>query len=121
MVPYWLGGYYYLRFFVKKNSDDQVANYLPRAHLLNIVSIILQCTWGIAGGYIFYSHPIIPQSMFVGNSKDTSETWAIVSAVFSAVVWIALNHYWLIVTRRYAAKEQVAYAEVVQNAAGNQN
>ena len=115
VIPYWIGGFYYLSFFVKKNSDPDRKLKLPRAHLLNIISILLQCIWGIAGGYIFYSGPINSESFMFGNTAgfQSSETVALLTNIFGTLAWCALNHYWLIVTRRFATGDSQNYQGVV--------
>ena len=52
-LPMWLGGYYYLRFFMKKEKAK-----LARAHVCNIITILLTCIWAIGGGYAFYDFPM---------------------------------------------------------------
>ena len=52
-LPMWLGGYYYLRFFMGKGKSK-----LPRAHVCNIITIVLTCAWAIGGGYAFYDFPM---------------------------------------------------------------
>ena len=52
--PEWIAGYWYLRFFVKKNENPEFKDQLPRAHLLNIISIIFSTLWAIIGGYIMF-------------------------------------------------------------------
>ena len=118
-MPYWLGGYYYLRYFVKKNRDSSVVNYLPRAHLLNIISILLQTIWGIVGGYIFWKGPLYYQSFMFGNALayGYKESMIIVANVVSLICWITLNWYWLVVTKRFATGNNQDFAQVVQEAA----
>ena len=54
IAPSWVGAWFYLRFFIKRQSNPEFKNQLPSAHFLNMISILAICVWGVIGGYIFF-------------------------------------------------------------------
>ena len=61
-IPSWLGAIYYGRFFMKSEKKN-----LPKAHLLNIVTIVLTCLWATVGSDVFFEYPMIYPG--VGGAK----------------------------------------------------
>ena len=55
-APIIIGGYYYLRWLISKTTATKVM--LPRAHFLNIVSILMQFALLIIFGYAVEGRPI---------------------------------------------------------------
>ena len=96
VVPIIIGGLYYANWLWKKSKAKRAM--LPRAHFLNIVSIVLQflliTIFGIAvnGG----------RPMIYGGFKVESTAGAWLSNIAMAAVVIFLNWYWMGLTSRYA-------------------
>ena len=99
-----MGGWFYLRFFVKKESNPEFKNQLPSAHFLNIISIVAICLWTLFGGLIFFGVPLDGFNFNYGHSKDKNANWfgAILSAALYIVIYGGLQWYWMGVTKRYA-------------------
>ena len=95
-APIILGGYYYFRWLLNKSQTKRAM--LPRAHFLNIVSIIMQLLLLIIFGYVVNGKPM----MYGGGSNDSSEAATWVSNLVIVAVIIMLNWYWMGITARYA-------------------
>ena len=98
-LPIWLAGFFYLRWFVKRDTQPEFKRQLPSAHLLNIIGIVAICIWGVVGGLIWAKHPFYAMNFGIYYRDDA---WPIINNCLSVVLWGGLNYYWMGVTRRYA-------------------
>ena len=106
IAPAWIGGWFYLRFFIKKESRPEFKNQLPSAHFLNIISILAICIWAIVGGLIFVKYPV--NSMGYGSYSKKNILGAILSNILTFLIYGGLNYYWLGVTKRYIGEAPAA-------------
>ena len=75
-TPTWLGCFYYLRYFAYKDRKPETSRFLPRAHLLNMVSILLTSIWGIAGGYACFNFPVVTESFMLNTQAAATAATA---------------------------------------------
>ena len=92
MIPSWFGAIYYGRFFMKGNKKG-----LPKAHLLNIVTIVLVCAWSIIGGEIFFgiSLPYPAAGAAPGQHGAHHKDWRIMTYnIIGALLFCLCQAHW---------------------------
>merc|ERR1719231_1313760 len=82
-APPCIGAFYYLKFFIyKDDKTKREANKkkLPNAHMLNIISHLLQLIWGIVGGLLIMKTP-----MFIGGAAIGAQAAAAAANPYATV------------------------------------
>merc|ERR1712224_784853 len=91
-IPAWFGAIYYGRFFMKGNKKG-----LPKAHLLNIVSIVLICAWAIIGGEIFKGISLVYPGVggTAADDQGRVKDWRIITFnLVGALLLCLCNAHW---------------------------
>ena len=98
VFPVLIGAWYYFKFFKNKNMDTKAK--LPRAHLMNGVSCLACFVACTILAYIFLNGPVAMGT--IGSNMQVSAGTIWVNNIIWLLLTMALQYYWMGVTRRYA-------------------
>ena len=97
--PVLIGGWYYYKWFT--NPSWETKKKLPKAHLYNIASVLLQFACFTIFGIILNSgKPYMVGAVATNDSVDSGSIW--ITNIVSAIVNSGLNYYWMGVTARFS-------------------